>query len=79
MTERLEFESWQVQEFSLFHVAQTGSGAHPAFNPMGTEALSLGVKRPGSEGDYSPPISAEVKNGDSTTPLYAFMTQCLIS
>jgi hypothetical protein len=28
---------------------------------MGTGALSLGVKRPGREADYSPSASAEVK------------------
>jgi hypothetical protein len=30
-------------------------------------ALSLGVKRPGSEADHSPPSSAEVKNAWSYT------------
>jgi len=29
--------------------------------PVGLGALSLGVKRPGPEGDHSPPSSAEVK------------------
>jgi hypothetical protein len=32
-------------------------------------ALSLGVKRPGREGDHLPPSSVEVKNEWSTTPL----------
>jgi len=38
-------------------------------------ALSLRVKRPGSEADHSPPSSAEVKNAWSYTfnPQYAFM------
>jgi len=40
---------------------QTGSEAHPASYPIGTRGLSLGVKRPGSEADHSPPSSAEVK------------------
>jgi hypothetical protein len=37
--------------------------------------LSLGVKRPGREADYSPPSGAEVKNAWSytSTPQYAFM------
>jgi hypothetical protein len=25
------FESWQEYNFSLLHIVQTGSGAHPAF------------------------------------------------
>jgi hypothetical protein len=39
------------------------------------EALSLGVKQPGSEADHLPPTSAEVKNGWSYTsiPLHVFM------
>jgi hypothetical protein len=44
-------------------------------------ALSLGVKRPGSEADYSPPSSAEVKNAwsyTSTPPKYVFMAWCLV-
>jgi hypothetical protein len=47
--------------FSLHHLVQTGSGAHPAFYQMCTGALSLGIKRPGREADHSPPSSAEVK------------------
>jgi hypothetical protein len=34
---------------------------HLASYPMGTGALSLGVKRPVREADHSPPSSAEVK------------------
>jgi hypothetical protein len=48
-----------------------GSGAHPASYPVGTGALSPGIKRPGREADHSPPTSAEVKN--ASTPPYAFM------
>jgi hypothetical protein len=42
--------------------------------------LSLGVKRPGSVADYSPPSSAEVKNAwsYSSTPQYVFMAWCLV-
>jgi len=41
--------------FSLRH------SAHPASYPMGTrEVFPLWVKRPGSEGDHSPPSSADV-------------------
>jgi hypothetical protein len=37
MTNGSEFESQWEQEFSLLHVVQTGSEAHPASYPMGTE------------------------------------------
>jgi hypothetical protein len=47
--------------FSLRHRVQNGSGAHPASYPMGTRALSLGVRRPGREADHSLPSSADVK------------------
>jgi hypothetical protein len=48
-------------DHSLHHCVQNGSVAHPASYPMGTGALSLGVKRPGREADHSPPSSAELK------------------
>jgi hypothetical protein len=47
--------------FSLRHCVHFGSEAYPASYPMGTGALSLGVKRPGHEANNSPPASAEVK------------------
>jgi hypothetical protein len=43
-----EFESRQGQEFSLLYVVQTGSGAHPAFYPMGTGASFFGGKEAGA-------------------------------
>jgi hypothetical protein len=49
------------QELSLLHIVRTGSGARPAFYPMGTGSLSPEVERPGREADYSPPFSAEAK------------------
>jgi hypothetical protein len=51
----------EAGDFSLHHRVQNSSGAHPASYPMGTGAISLGVKRPGSVTDHSPPSSAEVK------------------
>jgi hypothetical protein len=42
--------------FSLRHSVKTGSAAHSASYPVGTGALSRGVKRPGSEADHSYPI-----------------------
>jgi hypothetical protein len=43
--------------------------------PMGTGALSPGVKRPGREADRSSPISAEIKKMwiYASTPPYVFM------
>jgi hypothetical protein len=66
--------------FSLRHLAQTGSGAHPACYPMDTGALSLGVKRPECEAEHSSPSNADIKNVlsyNSTTP-YVFMAWYLI-
>jgi hypothetical protein len=40
-----------VENFSLQHCAQTGSGAHPPSNAIDTGALSLGVKQPVHEAD----------------------------
>jgi hypothetical protein len=63
------------QEFSLLHVVQTDTGAHPVSCRMGNGALSPGVKRQGSEFDQSSPTGAEVKKMwiyTSTVP-YAFM------
>jgi hypothetical protein len=68
-----------ARNFSLRHHVQTDSRAHPAYYPMGT-GVSLGVKLPGREANYSPPSSAEVKNAWSytSTPPYVFMAWCLI-
>jgi hypothetical protein len=43
------------------NIAQTGSGVHPAYCPMGPVALSPGVKWQGREADHSTPTSAQVK------------------
>jgi hypothetical protein len=45
---------------NFLHVVETGSGAHPASNPMGTGGSFPGVKRQGREADHSPPTSATV-------------------
>jgi hypothetical protein len=70
-----QFESKWGQEFSLLHVVQTGSGAHPASHPMSTSYLSPGVKRSRREADHSPPGSAKVKKMwfYTSTPSYVFM------
>jgi hypothetical protein len=74
-TERSEFESRYVQEFSLLHVVQTGSGVHPTSYPMGTAGSFPEGKRPGLEADHSLPTSAGVKKMwiYSSTPPYTFM------
>jgi hypothetical protein len=63
------------QEFSLLRVVETGSGVHPTSYPVGTGALSPGVKRQGREADHSTPAIAEVKKMRiyTSTPPYAFM------
>jgi hypothetical protein len=62
----MQFRHWVVN-LSLHHRAQMSSGAHPASYPLGTRALSLGVKWPRREADHSPPSSAVVKNALSST------------
>jgi hypothetical protein len=46
----------------------------------GLGAFSLGVKRPGSEADHSPPSSAEAKNAWSFTsiPQQSFIAWCSV-
>jgi hypothetical protein len=51
-----------AKDFSCSLCVQIGSGANPAFRPMGTGVLSPGVKaRLGREADHSPPSSVEVE------------------
>jgi hypothetical protein len=66
--------------FSLHHRVQNGSGSYPSSYPMGTRALSRGVKRPGCEAHHSPPSSVEVKNAWSYTSTlqYASKAWCLV-
>jgi hypothetical protein len=56
----------RARDFSQFYSVQTSPGCLAASYPMGTVALSPGVKRRGL--DHSPPSNTEVKNGS-----YAFM------
>jgi hypothetical protein len=50
-------------------------GIHPTFYPMGTGALSPGIKRPELEADHSPPASDDIKKMwiYASSPPYAFM------
>jgi hypothetical protein len=52
---------WALQDFSLLHSIQTGSGAHQPPIQWVLGAISLGVKRQEREADHSPPSCAEVK------------------
>jgi hypothetical protein len=53
--------------FSLRHRVDIGSGAHPAFYPVGYRCPSPRIKPLGREADYSLPSNAEVKNAWSYT------------
>jgi len=53
--------------FFNLHRLQSGSWAHSASLPTGTEGFTQSVKRPGREADHSPPLSQ-----------YAFTAWCLI-
>jgi hypothetical protein len=53
--------SGMARDFSLLHIFQIGSEAHPVSYPMGTGVFLQEVKRPEREADLSP-SSAEVKN-----------------
>jgi hypothetical protein len=61
MTDVSELESLWRQEFSIIHDIQTGFGARLVSYPMSTGGSFPEVKRPGREGNHSPPTSAEVK------------------
>jgi hypothetical protein len=51
----------EAGNFSVHHRVQNGPGAYPAFYPVDTGAVSLGVNRPVREADHSLPPSADVK------------------
>jgi hypothetical protein len=54
----IEVRSPTGADFSSTPCVQTGSEAHPASCPMGTER---GKARPVRDADHSPPSSAEVR------------------
>jgi hypothetical protein len=77
----LGFDSWRGLGIFLFTTAsRTVLGPTQPPIQWVPESLSLGVKRPGREADYSPPSSAEVKYPWSYTftPPYVFMAWCLV-
>jgi hypothetical protein len=61
--------------FPLHHRVLTVSAPPPASYPVGTRAVTPGVKRPSREADHSPPSTSEFKDAWSyaSTPQYAFM------
>jgi hypothetical protein len=66
-TEGSEFEFRWGQEFSLLHVVQTGSGAHPASYPMGTGGSLSEVKAAGA---WSWPLISSYGRGQENVDLY---------
>jgi hypothetical protein len=70
-----------VSEYSLLHIIQTSSGAHPVSYSMGTGGFFPRGKAAGHEAHHSPPTSAEIKKMWNYTfiPPYTFMVLCLIS
>jgi hypothetical protein len=63
MTGRSRFDPQQRQKnFSSSLCVQTGSGAHPAFSPVGTGgSFPRAEAQPGCDADHTPPSSAKVK------------------
>jgi hypothetical protein len=70
-----EFEYRWGQEFSVLHVIQTGSGAHPASYQMGIGDSFPGSKAAGGEANHSLQlVPRSRKCGTYTsTPPYTFM------
>jgi hypothetical protein len=58
-----------AKDFLFSTAPRPALGPHPASYPLGTGALSPGVKRLGREADHSPPSSAEIENGGAIPPL----------
>jgi hypothetical protein len=67
MTEGLEFEAQLGQEFSLFHVVQTGSGNHPDSYPMSSFPGGGGVKVVRA---WSWPFTSNYFQGQENVDLY---------
>jgi hypothetical protein len=61
---RLGFDSRQGLDFTFFATSSNPAleSTQPTIQGL-PGALSLRIKRPGSEADHSPPYSAQVKNG----------------
>jgi hypothetical protein len=67
-SEAVRFLSGEKDSF-LLHCVQTGSRAHPASYPMGTEDFFTRIKLPGHEPEHSPPSSVVIKNGGAIPPI----------
>jgi hypothetical protein len=73
-------EEWEVEtrkgkEFSIDHIVQTGSGAHPALYSKDTGGIFPGVKQQRREADDSLPFSVEIKE----TWTYIATVPCVVA
>jgi hypothetical protein len=59
----------ESRDFSLFHIVQTGSEAHPASYRVGSGFFSLEVKRQGCETDHSLPVVPRLRMCEAILPL----------
>jgi hypothetical protein len=77
--EVLVFDSRRGLGIFLFTTAsRTALGPTQASYPVGIRYFSLGVKRPWSKADHSPPPTAEVEWSYTSTPQYTFMVWCSV-
>jgi hypothetical protein len=60
----------RTRDFSPRHIAETGSGTHPASYPVKNWVFTPGLRRPRHETDYSLPSRIEVKNSGATPPQF---------
>jgi hypothetical protein len=76
----LSFESHSTVLNILQNASRLVPGLTQPPNQPVPGALSLGIKRPGSEADHSPPSISEAKNVwiFTFTPPYAFMAWCSV-
>jgi len=64
--------------FSLCHHVQTGSGAHPTSYPLGSGALTPGVKQLGHEADHSSHLVPRLRMCGAIPTLPQYIMMCLI-
>jgi hypothetical protein len=79
-TTGVQFSAGAMMEFFSSPPLPYWLWVHPASCPRGTRDFYPGIKRPGRKADYSPPVSAEVKNAWSytSTPQNVFTACCLV-
>jgi hypothetical protein len=71
---KIRFANREIAERGNIDIVKQLQGL-PASYPMGTEALSPGVKRQVREADHLPPTNIEIKKAwfYTSTPPYVFM------